>query len=117
MQAWSFANSLFDARQARRLFGLIGAGASFGAIAGGVLARFLVEPVGGTVNMLLVLAALILASAVIVAFAGRQLRPAMGRGASTPKAAGAPVRRTLPSDPLDARTCGCWRRSCSSSPS
>ena len=47
VQAWSFANSLFDVRQARRLFGLIGAGASLGAIAGGILARFLVGPVGG----------------------------------------------------------------------
>ena len=74
VQAWSFANSLFDARQARRLFGVVGAGASVGAIAGGVMARYLVEPVGGTVNMLLVLAALILAGAVIVALASRWLR-------------------------------------------
>ena len=66
VQAWSFANSLFDTRQARRLFGLIGAGASLGAIAGGLLARFLVGPVGGTVNMMLVLAALILLAAAIV---------------------------------------------------
>ncbi|HVL67719.1 MAG TPA: Npt1/Npt2 family nucleotide transporter [Vicinamibacterales bacterium] len=73
VQAWSFANSLFDARQARRLFGLIGAGASLGAIAGGVLARFLVAPVGGTVNLLLVLAALIFAAALIVGFASRRL--------------------------------------------
>ena len=34
VQAWSFANSLFDTRQAKRLFGLIGAGASLGAIVG-----------------------------------------------------------------------------------
>ena len=74
VQAWSFANSLFDARQAKRLFGLIGAGASVGAIAGGVMARYLVVPVGGTVNMLLVLAALILAAAIIVAVASRRLR-------------------------------------------
>lgn len=74
VQAWSFANTQFDARQARRLFGLVGAGASLGAIAGGVLARYLVGPVGGTVNMLLVLATLILAGAVIVAFASRRLR-------------------------------------------
>ena len=47
VQAWSFANSLFDTRQAKRLFGLIGAGASLGAIAGGLLARLLVGPVGG----------------------------------------------------------------------
>ena len=59
VQAWSFANSLFDTRQAKRLFGLIGAGASLGAMSAGVLARVLVEPVGGTVNLLLVLALLI----------------------------------------------------------
>jgi AAA family ATP:ADP antiporter len=74
VQAWSFANSLFDARQARRLFGLIGAGASLGAITGGLLARYLVIPVGGTVNLLLVLATLLVASAAIVAVASRRLR-------------------------------------------
>ncbi len=74
VQAWSFANSLFDVRQARRLFGLIGAGASLGAILGGLLARFLVKPVGGTVNLLLVLAGLILLSAVLAVFAGQRLK-------------------------------------------
>jgi AAA family ATP:ADP antiporter len=63
VQAWSFANSLFDVRQARRLFGLVGAGASLGAISGGLLASYLVGPVGGAVNLLLVLAALIGVSA------------------------------------------------------
>ena len=61
VQAWSFANSLFDTRQAKRLFGLIGSGASLGAIAGGFLARVLVGPVGGSINLMLVLAALIAA--------------------------------------------------------
>jgi AAA family ATP:ADP antiporter len=74
VQAWSFANSLFDTRQAKRLFGLIGAGASFGAIAGGLIARFLVNPVGGAINLLLVLAALIFAAAVMVAIANRRIR-------------------------------------------
>jgi AAA family ATP:ADP antiporter len=74
VQAWSFANSLFDTRQAKRLFGLVGAGASFGAITGGLLARFLVGPVGGTVNMLLVLVALILSAATIVAIANKRVR-------------------------------------------
>jgi AAA family ATP:ADP antiporter len=69
VQAWSYANSLFDTRQAKRLFGLIGAGASLGAIAGGLLARYLTEPVGGAVNMMLVLAALIVAASVIVSIA------------------------------------------------
>jgi AAA family ATP:ADP antiporter len=74
VQAWSFANQLFDVRQARRLFGLVGAGASFGALLGGLMARYLVVPVGGTVNLLLVLAALIGSGAVTVAVASRRLR-------------------------------------------
>lgn len=73
VQAWSFANSLFDTRQARRLFGLIGAGASFGAITGGVLARVLVAPVGGAVNLLLVLAGLILAAAGVLVVANARM--------------------------------------------
>jgi AAA family ATP:ADP antiporter len=74
VQAWSFANSIFDTRQAKRLFGLIGAGASFGAITGGVMARYLVGPVGGAVNMLLVLAFLIVSAAAIVAVANTRIR-------------------------------------------
>jgi AAA family ATP:ADP antiporter len=78
VQAWSFANSLFDTRQAKRLFGLIGSGASLGAITGGVLARFLVEPVGGTINLMLVLAILLLAAAGIVMIAKSRI-PRVGQ--------------------------------------
>jgi AAA family ATP:ADP antiporter len=73
VQAWSFTSTLFDTRQAKRLFGLVGAGASFGGIAGGALGRTLIAPVGGTVNLLLVLAALIGTAAVIVTVAVRRL--------------------------------------------
>lgn len=66
VQGWTFANSIFDTRQAKRLFPLIASGASIGAISGGLLARYLVRPVGGTVNLLLVLAGLILAAAVVM---------------------------------------------------
>ncbi len=64
-QAWSFAASVFDTRQAKRLFGLIGSGAPAGAILGGLLARTLVRPVGGAANLLLVLAALVGLAAVL----------------------------------------------------
>ena len=60
VHAWSYASSLFDTRQAKRLFGLIGSGASLGAIVGGFLARMLVEPLGGSTSLLLVLALLIM---------------------------------------------------------
>ena len=73
VQAWSFANLLFDTRQARRLFGLIAVGGTLGSIGAGLLARVLVRPIGGTVNLLLVLAGLILSAAVIVAVAHMQL--------------------------------------------
>jgi AAA family ATP:ADP antiporter len=64
-QAWSFATSVFDARQAKRLFGLIGSGAPAGAIVGGLLARTLVGPLGA-VDLLLVLAALVGLAALFV---------------------------------------------------
>jgi AAA family ATP:ADP antiporter len=89
VQAWSFANLLFDTRQARRLFGLIAVGASLGSIGAGLLARVLVRPIGGAVNMLLVLAGLILSAAAIVAIAHMQLQ------------VGGPARRTrAPRSPL-----------------
>jgi ATP:ADP antiporter, AAA family len=81
VQAWNLTNALFDTRQAKRLFGLIGSGASLGAIAGGLLARVLVEPVGGTVNLLLVLALLIASAALLVGVVTVRRRPGAERPA------------------------------------
>ncbi len=78
VQAWTFASSVFDARQARRLFGVIGAGASAGAIFGGLLARELARRIG-TVNLLLVLALLIFLAALIVNVAWAERRAAPRR--------------------------------------
>jgi ATP:ADP antiporter, AAA family len=83
VQAWTFASSVFDARQARRLFGLIGAGASAGAIGGGLLARELARRIG-TVNLLLVLAVLIFLAAVVVNLAWAERRASPGRKARRP---------------------------------
>ena len=51
-QFWLLANYVFNAREAKRLFGLIGAGAISGGISGGYLTKFLVQPIG-TINMIL----------------------------------------------------------------
>jgi ATP:ADP antiporter, AAA family len=89
VQAWGFVSSLFDTRQAKRLFGVIGAGASLGALSGGLMGRELVAPLGGTVNLLLVLAGLLAVAALIVTAASRRLpgRPSrpdsIGRHVST----------------------------------
>lgn len=104
VQAWTFANTVFDTRQAKRLFGLIGSGASLGAITGGLMASRLVKPVGGTVNLLLVLAGLIALGAAIVSVAWRIVparRSPQGEGGprrvirATDRRARAPFRRTL----------------------
>ena len=50
-QFWLLANYVFNAREAKRLFGIIGAGAISGGIAGGYLTRWL-APILGTSNML-----------------------------------------------------------------
>ncbi|HSF13951.1 MAG TPA: Npt1/Npt2 family nucleotide transporter [Vicinamibacteria bacterium] len=63
-QFWSFATDVLDARQAKRLFGLVGAGGLLGGIAGGQIARLATGFVG-TRNTLLVAAGLMVTGAVI----------------------------------------------------
>ena len=45
-QFWTLANDIFDARQAKRLFGFIGGGASLGGALGAALTAAIVEEVG-----------------------------------------------------------------------
>ncbi len=52
-QFWILANAVFNARQARRLFGVIGAGAIGGGIFGGYLTTILAPVVGGSHLLLL----------------------------------------------------------------
>lgn len=58
-QFWIFANIVFNAREAKRLFGLIGSGAITGGIFGGYLASLL-APAIGSENLLFVGAFLLL---------------------------------------------------------
>jgi ATP:ADP antiporter, AAA family len=57
-QFWTLANDIYDARQAKRLFGFIGGGASLGGAVGATILRVLVYQIGST-NMLLVSAAVL----------------------------------------------------------
>ena len=50
-QFWLLANDIYDAREAKRLFGFIGAGAISGGILGGLLVNFLAIRVG-TANLI-----------------------------------------------------------------
>lgn len=53
MQFWLLANYVFNAREAKRSFGFVGAGAISGGIFGGYLTNYL-APVIGTGNMLII---------------------------------------------------------------
>ena len=62
---WLLANAVFNAREARRLFGFIGTGGIAGAVLGGTFTAWAADGVG-TENLLLVCAGLIAASMVLV---------------------------------------------------
>ncbi len=64
-QFWTLANDIYDPRQAKRLFGLIGGGASLGGALGAAITATLVEQLG-TKSMLLVSAAILAACLLIV---------------------------------------------------
>jgi len=69
-QVWSYANHVFDPRQARRLFAFIGAGGLLGAIPGGLMAWGVTQRVG-THYTLLAAAALVLVVPILVVFIER----------------------------------------------
>ena len=64
-QFWTLANDIFDARQAKRLFGFIGGGASLGGALGAAMTAAIVEEVGSE-QLLLVSAVALAACAGIV---------------------------------------------------
>lgn len=63
-QFWTMASMVFDIRQAKRLFGPIGAGAIAGGITGGYLASILAETLG--TRFLLILAAGMLVPVILI---------------------------------------------------
>lgn len=64
-QFWSFANHLFDPRQAKRLFAFVGAGGLLGGIAGGQVAKFATKLVGTRYALLVAAGTLLLVVALI----------------------------------------------------
>ncbi|MBI1861746.1 MAG: hypothetical protein HYR96_12590 [Deltaproteobacteria bacterium] len=66
-QFWSFCNDIFETEQAKRLYGIVGAGGILGGLFGSALTTKLV-PVLGTANLLFVSAG-ILTSVIFITFA------------------------------------------------
>lgn len=72
-QSWLFANQVFTTREAKRLFGVIGAGAILGGTLGGLLTRLLAA-LAGTEGLLLVAAGGYAACSGLVALLDRMTR-------------------------------------------
>ncbi|MFN2239635.1 MAG: Npt1/Npt2 family nucleotide transporter [Thermoanaerobaculia bacterium] len=72
-QFWSFANHLFDPRQAKRLFAFVGAGGLLGGIVGGQVAKLATKLIGTRYALLVAAALLLLVVALI--WLSRRIRP------------------------------------------
>tara|TARA_B100001123_G_scaffold441641_1_gene583314 strand:- start:535 stop:3324 length:2790 start_codon:yes stop_codon:yes gene_type:complete len=88
MLFWSFAAMLFNPREAKRLFGFIGAGGTCACIGAG----FLVRPFAaqfGTENLLLLIGVLVAGFALLVfklsKLEANRLQPTPGQGSSAPR--------------------------------
>ena len=117
-QFWTLANDVYDPRQAKRLFGFIGGGASLGGATGAAITALIVTQVG-TNNLLLVSAAVLAACALLVIWIVQREREAAAasgavRRSSTRCSGSSPRRRASSGRTTSFR----WRaRSRSSSPS
>lgn len=80
-QFWTLANNVYDARQAKRLFGFIGGGASLGGVIGSAILTFTIERIGPN-NLLLLSAGLLVLCIGIVTVVLQLERPELSGVAS-----------------------------------
>ncbi|MCA1583210.1 MAG: MFS transporter [Acidobacteria bacterium] len=71
-QFWTLANDVYDPRQAKRIFGFIGGGASLGGASGAALTKFLVEQLGSYTMLLLSASIMALCLGIVVAIVKRE---------------------------------------------
>ena len=84
-QFWTLANDVYDARQAKRLFGLIGGGACLGGAGGAAITATRVEAIGSNNLLLISAAALAICAGIVLKIVrlphvGHHLEPLDERG-------------------------------------
>jgi ATP:ADP antiporter, AAA family len=95
MQVWTIANYLLTTREAKRVFGLVGAGGIAGATVAGLLAQVLAKAKGlGTQSLLLVMGILLVVCAVLVVLLWRE-RAAVATAAAHALPESKGLRRSL----------------------
>ncbi|HUE85194.1 MAG TPA: Npt1/Npt2 family nucleotide transporter [Vicinamibacterales bacterium] len=82
-QFWTLANDVYDARQAKRLFGLIGAGASLGGAAGAALTATFVERYGANAMLLVSASILTLCFGIVTLVIRREQRAGVSDASKT----------------------------------
>jgi AAA family ATP:ADP antiporter len=92
-QVWTLANYVLTPREAKRLFGLVGSGATSGAIAGGFLSTLVARRFGAE-SLLVLMAGLLFAATVLVEALWRRRPEGLDSAAST-SAVGPPTRESL----------------------
>jgi len=94
-QVWTFAGEVLSPREAKRLYGVLAAGATLGAVAGGFLSSAAAR-LHGTEALLLAMVAAMVGCAVLVVLIGRQARAAgLGTGEGFTVVGRDPGPRTL----------------------
>jgi AAA family ATP:ADP antiporter len=92
-QFWSFANDVYTEKQGKRLFAIVGFGASIGAVLGSKIASVLIEPIG-VYQLLLVAGALLVLSLLLTNVVdSRETRRSAGEAAK-------PVEPLPPGNPF-----------------
>jgi AAA family ATP:ADP antiporter len=81
---WTYANDVVSSDEADRLYGLVGLGGILGGIAGGAFVDALAKPLGA-INLLLVCAALVIASGAVATVCERVLHPRPRRASHEPE--------------------------------
>ncbi|HYE88143.1 MAG TPA: MFS transporter [Vicinamibacterales bacterium] len=71
-QFWTLANDVYDPRQAKRIFGFIGAGSSLGGATGAGLTAFLVQSVGSRTMILISSAVMTICLAIVMVIVRRE---------------------------------------------
>jgi AAA family ATP:ADP antiporter len=71
-QFWTLANDVYDPRQAKRIFGFIGGGASLGGATGGQLTASLVESVGSRTMILIAAGVMLVCLVIVIAIVRRE---------------------------------------------
>lgn len=73
-QFWTLANDVYDPRQAKRIFGFVGAGASLGSAMGAGLTAYLIESVGSGRMMLVSAGVMVVCLGIVLTILRREPR-------------------------------------------